>query len=223
MEYSSFCDYGSIGDYGWVSFYDFFTQIGVINHEKYNEFKNVILSGIYDTIQLNGFCIVSNLPKRIIRNERGLLHNPNGPAIEFKDGYSQYYINGRNLPSWIWEKAAKNEITKEMFLAEKNSDIKGGIYAVLGQKRMMEMLGAVEIDRQQIIHANGDIESVTLLKTKDRFPEIDNQPFAWVKMICPSTGTEYLQGVSPEHTNALNAIASLSMFKPEEYSLTHRS
>jgi hypothetical protein len=180
-------------------------------------------SGVYDTIQLNGFCIVSNMPTKIIRNASGRLHNPTGPAIEFADGYKQHYINGRALPEWIWEKAAAGEITRETFLKEENSEIKGGIYEVLGQKKMMDLLGAVEIDKKEIVHSNGDIETVTLLKTKQKFKEIDNKPFAWVKMVCPSTGSQYLQGVEPHHKNALAAIASLSPFKPEEYSFNMRS
>ena len=223
LEYQYTAQYGSITDYGWVSFYDFFTQIGIINHEGFNHFKDLIGSGIYDMIQLNGFCIVSDLPRKIVRNNSGRLHNPTGPAIEFADGYKQYYINGRALPSWIWEKAAAGLITKELFIKEPNSEIKGGIYEVMGQKRMMDLLGAKEVDTRQIIHTNGDIETVTLLKTKERFQEIDNQPFAWVKMVCPSTGSQYLQGVEPHHKNALEAIASLSPFSPEEYSFDMRS
>jgi len=214
---------GSIADYYWVSFYDFFTQIGVIDHAGFNQFKNILLSGIYDMIQLNGYCIVSSLPTKIIRNATGRLHNPTGPAIEFADGYAQYYVNGRALPEWIWEKAAAGEITKEMFLQEPNSEIKGGIYEVLGQKKMMDLLGAVEIDTRTITHKNGDLETVTLLKTEEKFKEIGNNPFAWVKMVCPSTGSQYLQGVEPYHTNAIEAIASLSPFKPEEYSFDLRS
>jgi hypothetical protein len=223
LKYEPFSTYGNVTDYGWVSFYDFFTQVGIVENKSFDNFKSLLLSGIYDMIQLNGFCIVSGLPTKIIRNNQGRLHNPTGPAIEFKDGYKQYYINGRALPEWIWEKAAAGEITKKMFLDEKNSDIKGGVYEVLGQKKMMDILGAVEIDTRKITHANGDIETVTLLKTKETFEEINDQPFAWVKMICPSTGTQYLQGVEPHHTNALEAIASLSPFKASEYSFNYRS
>jgi 6-pyruvoyl-tetrahydropterin synthase len=219
IEYISFSSYGNISDYNWISFYDFFTQIGVINHSGFKEFKNILLSGIYDMIQLEGFCIVSALPTKIIRNNSGRLHNTKGAAIEFADGYKQYYINGKSMPEWIFDQ----EITKDMFLKEKNSEIKGGFYEILGQVAMMKLLGAEEVDVQQIVHKNGDIETVTLLKTKEKFTEIDNQPFAWVKMICPSTETQYLQGVEPHFTNAIDAIASLSRFKPQEYSFDYRS
>jgi hypothetical protein len=172
-------------------------------------------------IQLNGFCIVSNMPSKILRNESNRLHNPSGPAIEFRDGYKQYFINGRAIPAEVFDKA--KTLTKKQFLDESNSDFKGAWYEILGQKKMMDLLGAKEVDTKQIVHKNGDIETVTLLKTSDRFPEIDNQPFAWIKMVCPSTGTQYLQGVEPHHDCALEAIASLSPFKKEEYSFNFRS
>ena len=215
--------YGNASDFGWVSWADYYQRIGISILDKFNNFKDFMKSGSYEMIQLNGFCIVSKLPVKIVRNTDNRLHNPIGPAIQFADGYKLYFINGRSLPSWIWEKAESGEITRQMFLNETNAEIKGGIYEVLGQKKMMDLLGAKEVDTRKIVHKNGDIETVTLLKTEDVFEEIDNQPFAWVKMVCPSTGTQYLQGVEPHHTDALTAIASLSMFKPEEYSFDMRS
>jgi hypothetical protein len=221
IEYSSFSHFGNIADFAWVSFYDFFTQIGIINHEKFNQFKCFLQCGVYEMIQLQGFCITSNMPSKICRNETGRLHNPTGPAIEFRDGFKLYFINGRSIPSEVFTQAST--LTKKQFLKERNSDFKGAWYEILGQKKMMDLLGAREIDTQNIVHANGDIETITLLKTKEQFEEIGNQPFAWVKMICPSTGTQYLQGVEPHHNDALSAIASLSPFKKEEYSFNYRS
>lgn len=226
MQYYPTSSYGNISDYGWVAYIDYFLQLQLIHSDRekdFNAFKDLLLSGVYDMIQLEGICIVSDMPTKIIRNSTGRLHNPNGPAIEFKDGWHQYNINGRVLPSCIWEKAAAGEITKEMFLKEQNSEIKGGIYEVLGQKKMLGLLGAIEIDTKTIAHRNGEIETVTLLKTSETFEEIDDQPFAWVKMVCPSTGTQYLQGVEPHHTDAIEAISSLSPFKAKDYSFDLRS
>ena len=95
----------------------------------------------------------------------------------------------------------------------------------LGLDASTQSLSAIVIDydKRTIVHKNGDLEEVTLLKTKETFAEIDNQPFAWVKMICPSTGTTYLQGVEPHHKDAIEAIASLSMFSASEYSFDYRA
>ncbi len=219
LKFYDFALYGSCSDYGWVSFYDYFTRIGVINHEKFNHFKSLIESGVYDMIQFDKLAIVCENPQFIKRNNNGRLHCTTGPAIGWADGYELYFINGRLMP----ESILKNRITREQFINEKNAEIKGGMYEILGQRGVMNLLGASVVDTKTIVHKNGDIETVELLKTSDTFPEIDNQPLAWVKMVCPSTGTNYLQGVEPHHTNALDAIASLSMFKPEEYSFDYRS
>ena len=213
--------YISYYDYGWLAFYDFFSQIGILNNHNFNQFKKLVKSGVFVTYPYENIIFAVAPPVTIIRNQQGRLHCPTGPAVRFKDGSSYYYINGRNIPEWIIENPEK--ITRDRFLAERNSDIKGAIYEVLGQQGMFELLGAEEIDSRTIVHQNGELEEVKLYKTKETFPEFDNAPLAWVGMVCPSTGTNYLQGVEPHHTSALDAIASLSIFSPEEYSFTDRA
>lgn len=185
-------------------------------------------SNIYNAVFTELICIVSKYPKKIIRDVQGNLHNPNGPAVEWEaineqTNFENYYIHGRSLPKWIWDKSSKGEITKEMFLNESNEEIKGGMYEVMGQRKMMDLLGATVINWKIIKHANGDNEKVILYKTKEKFAEIDNQPFAWVGVVCPSTGSNYLLGVEPHHTDAKVALASLSPFDVNEYSFDFRA
>jgi hypothetical protein len=185
-------------------------------------------SGVYSALFSELLCVVSKYPKRVYRDNEDRLHNQYGPAVEWESmsdetNFDGYYIHGRRLPGWIWEKASNDGITKEMFLNEKNEEIKGGIYEVLGQLKVMEILGALVVDERKIHHENGDIETVQLIKTKEKFKEIDNQPFAWVKVICPSTGATYLLGVEPHHKNAKIALASISMFGESEYSFNFRT
>lgn len=184
-------------------------------------------ANIYSAIFCEEVCIVSKYPTKIVRNAQNLLHNPAYQAVTWNSTYpctawdDCYYINGRHIPAEIFNKA--KVLTREEFIKERNSDYKGAWYEILGQKGIMNLLGAKEIDKQTIVHSNGDLEEVTLLKTEETFEEIDNQPFAWVKMVCPSTGTQYLQGVEPHHKNAIEAIASLSRFKANEYKFDMRS
>jgi hypothetical protein len=110
-----------------------------------------------------------------------------------------------------------------MFFTEKNSEIRGAMYSVLGEKRIMEMLGAIEIDKQLIQHANDEVEIVKLFKTSEIFPEIGNNPLAWVKFTCPSTGTDYLIACEPHYINAKDAAISLSIFDNSEYSFNFRT
>ena len=55
-------------------------------------------------------------------------------------------------------------LTKEEFLAETNADDRGAYYEIIGDVRMMEILGAEVVDESNIVHKDGSIETISLLK-----------------------------------------------------------
>lgn len=171
-------------------------------------------SGVYNTICNDKVCIVSKYPREIHRNEAGDLHRTDGQAVVW-DGieWKCYYINGRNIPSKDFELALEGNITGAKFSKETNEDVRAAWYEILGQEKMIEILGASEVDRGSIVHGDGSIEELVLYKTKKRFPETGNEPFAWIRFICPSTGTNYLIDVEPKWKTALEAAVSTSPFE----------
>ena len=221
--YESFSSCGNVSDFGWVAFYDYFRKLNYFKFDwsDFLSFQQLLKSGVYDFVAFRNFLIVSSCPIETHRDQNNRLHNINGASVVFKDEYSVFAIHGRILPSWIW--IDKEKITKEQFVLTKNAEIRGGIYAVLGEKKIMELLECLEIDKQLIQHQNDDVEIVKLFRTIETFSEIGNKHLAWVKFICPSTGTEYLIACEPHHTNAKEAAASLSIFKKEEYSFDYRT
>jgi hypothetical protein len=219
--FSQYSYYGDISDFGWVAYCDFFSRIGISKDEKFEKYKSFIKSCPFAIYPYETYVFAIQPPIYIERNGAGRLHSTTGVAVKFRDGSGYYFINGRAVPEWVIENRGK--ITREQFLKENNAEIKGAIYEVLGQQGIMNLLGAETVDIKTINHANGDAEIVELLKTRDKFREIDNQPFAWVKVVCPSTGTNYLLGVEPHHTDAAEALASLSMFDKNEYSFNYRT
>ena len=219
--FNSCSSYIDLSNYGWVSFYDFFEKINIVDDFNFKQYKKILKSGVFNAYEFENFVFAIQPPIYVERNLQGRLHSTSTAAVKFRDGSSYYFINGRQIPEWVVEK--KDAITKDQFLQEKNSDIKGAIYEVLGSEGIINLLGAEITDTKTIHHANGDVETVELLKTKDTFPELDNKPMAWVKMTCPSTGTNYLIGVEPKYNDAIEAIASLSPFTKEEYSFNFRS
>jgi hypothetical protein len=206
LEYFHFSLSANVSDYSWVSFYDYFRKIGLISLDKFDSFLSLTQSGIYDMIQLKGLCIVSAFPIAIHRDENNRLHSVTGPAITFADGYGQYWIHGRNIPAWIITNP--EQITKEKFITESNSEIRAAMYEVLGTEGVLHLLEAIEVDTQTILHPCNENETLTLYKTKEKFQELDNSPLAWVRFVCPSTGTNYLIDVEPHHTNVIDAAKS---------------
>ena len=217
-EYSSYID---LSNYGWASFYDFFEKINLLDNFNFKQYKKLIRSNVFNAYEYENYVFAIQPPVYIETNLAGRLHSTTQAAVQFRDGSEYYFINGRSIPAWIVND--KSSITKEQFMKETDADIKGAIYESIGQQGMLDLLGAKVVDRREIVHANGDREVIELLKTDDLFKEVDNQPFAWVSMCCPSTGTHYLQGVEPHHTNAIEAIASLSPFNAKDYSFNFRA
>ena len=219
--FNLYSSYMGLSNYGWVSFYDFFEKINIVDDFNFKQYKKMLKSGVFNAYEFENFVFAIQPPIYVERNSQGRLHSTSTAAVKFRDGSSYYFINGRPIPEWVVEK--KDAITKDQFLQEKNSDIKGAIYEVLGSEGLINLLGAEITDTKTIHHDNGDVEIVELLKTKDTFPELDDDPLAWVKMTCPSTGTNYLIGVDPQYNDAIEAIASLSPFTKDEYSFNFRS
>lgn len=225
MTYNPTSYWGNVSDFGWVAFYDYIQRLNYFQYDyiDFDNFKLLLKSGVYDFLAFPSIVFVSSCPFEVHQDENTRLHNVAGPSVRFKDGYEVFSIHGRILPSWIWEK--KDTITKHQFITEKNAEIRGAMYAILGEKRIMEMLDCVEIDKQLIEHLNGDIEIIKLYRTKEmiRITENLSNYLSWVKFICPSTGTEYLIACEPNYNNAKEAAASLSIFDKSEYSFNFRT
>ena len=159
-------------------------------------------SGIYSAICTDGICVISKYPKKINKDETGRLHSVTGSAVEWGADNSEtrlgiYFIHGRKMPSWIFE----TDFTKEQFINEKDEDIKAGMYEVIearGEGSMLTFLGAEMVHEQSFVHPNEDIEYMELYKTKETFWEErdlngkSDVPLCWLKMTCPSTGTNYI-------------------------------
>jgi hypothetical protein len=211
----------NICDPNLLMFYEFLVRKNVITEDWFKHFHKIMVNCLFFPHIYNNTVHVVEPPLFVLTNRSNKLHSIEGPAVKFRDGKCHYFINGRSVPKWIFEE--KDRITREKFLNEKNAETRAAIYTVLGHKKMMEMLGTETVHTSEIRHANGDVETVELIKTGGKFQEIGNRPFAWVKVTCPSTGTDYLLAVEPKYENAAEALASLSMFDSGEYSFNFRT
>lgn len=88
--------YGSF-EAGRVSYYAFFRDNGFVEETK-------PLAGLFKCMEecgwiwfFNNLCIITEKPIFILKNENGELHNLEGPAIKYSDGYSLYFINGKTI------------------------------------------------------------------------------------------------------------------------------
>jgi hypothetical protein len=139
----SYASYGSIWDFGWASFYDYFQEIGVVQNDDFTKFKELLKSGVYDQIQLAGVCICSNMPTQIHADEQNRLHSEDSPAIAFSDGYEVFFWHGIPVPEhWIMDKMS---IDKQDIRDADNAEKRRCIMEIIGAERYYEQLGGVTL------------------------------------------------------------------------------
>jgi len=191
-------------------------------------------SQIFSAIYFDQACLFSKMPRRIYLNDNKDLHNTLGSSMDWEKtvpetDFKLYFINGRQLPAWIWEKAADGTMTADDFIGATNEEHRAGIFQVLGDKKLMELLDAKLIDSGTITHTNGDIEHLDLYKTNKKVAGAHpNGLLAWVKMTCPSTGTNYMIPVPGDVQTAVEAAVATSAFPEKirsgkEYRFTDRT
>lgn len=208
----SFCNYGDISDYSWMSAYEIRTRLEA--DEKIPALENfleLLKLDYYTMIQLDECCIIVTNPSILSYIEpspgRYLLHSTTGPAISWGDiEFDIYVINGRIIPSDIFT----TPITQERFINETNVERKAAMYAILGPQGTLDLLNIITLDSMVIQHRDGRKETIELIRTVEQDPIVGNY-LMWVKMVCPSTGTTYLIDCAPTFDNVLDAHASLTI------------
>lgn len=117
------CIYGN-HDAGWLSFYDFFRTECKLEQETDK------LLGLFELAYECGwcfptsdFCFVSPRPCELHRDQpQGRLHNTEGAAVGYNDGWGVYSVHGVRVP----EEIIKNPscITVKMIDAENNAEVR---------------------------------------------------------------------------------------------------
>jgi len=134
----SFSTHARVSDLGWVSFYDFFEQRGVLDDADFKNYKKVFYGGMFDSIQTDlAWFIVPN-PKKIYRNEEGQVHREDGPAVEWEDGSGRYYLNNTPVRKELVMTPA-TQLSLDMYTEISNADERTEFVRKYGIDRMVGM------------------------------------------------------------------------------------
>jgi hypothetical protein len=209
--------YRGLTDYGWLSFYDYFKNIKIVDNKDCDKYYELFNTNIYDEIFLKGFCLVCSLPNYLERDENGNMHSETRSAISWKDGYELYYLHGICFEKDEWEKIVKKEISLEEILKINNQEKKSAIIRIYGYDYFLKNLKYTVLDERTILNEKGKPmnEQVIEVDLKD-----DNVPARFIKCECWSTEKEYMLRVDPrmEQTKTCKgALAMLAGMTEEEY------
>lgn len=174
------------------------------------EHANNNISNCYFT---EGYVLVLRMPQRIIRNETGF-HSTTEAAIQWP-GYKMYYINGRRVPDDLFNKTLNKTLTFDEFMEIKDEDVKACLVTMMkendGNDALMKFLDAEVVDEVTINHTSGHTEVARLWKTSRSYDFLSDmngnmgQPYAWLELTCPSSGSVYMLDTSAHFTSALDA------------------
>lgn len=194
-------------DSNFFGLYDFMRdEVGVTGYpELYDLYRGVMNFGPIYTLE--NVCIVSDRPRvKIFVDDRHRLHNEDGPAVQYCDGYKIYSVGGVRVPEYVIETPEK--ITLNDIQDEQNQEVKRIMIDKYGTDKWLKDMGAKTID--QATEGGGFLTELLLAVH-------GNQRQAFYKCMCPSTGREYCLEVPPDTKSCREASQYLSDGKDAEY------
>jgi hypothetical protein len=226
--------YTDSSNYGWVSFYRYFQEIGVLKNKKFKEYSNLFLeSNIYQAAFLKNFTIVCRKPISLLRDSQKRLHSYDFPAIEWADGYNQYFVKGINVSKhWI---GFDKKVTLKDIDSEQNTEkrrialeiygFKNYIYDkkakcissdIFGELYKIEFKDDEPLVMVSMLNSTPEPEYMLGLEGRQEFREsekkIDNQFYK-----------RYMIRVPPDMKTAKQALAWSAGVTEEEYELSFES
>jgi hypothetical protein len=217
--YSLKSTYIGWSNFGWVSFYDFFTQINVLNHEDFNNYQKLIESNVFECFEFENAVFAVQPPMEVVYNEALVPHNLEGASITFRDGSDYFHINGFSISEELFTKLHTNTYTFKDFISEDNEEIKSAVISYLELKNgstgvydfIKDNLKEIDtfVDKKADHFMEGTTKSMNVgvyTLFKGAVNDID---IAYVRCYCPSTDRMFFLGVDPVNKNAKDAIASL--------------
>ena len=137
------------------------------------------------------FVVVSD-NVRFVQTSSNRLHRDGGPAIEFRDGWALWYLNGVRVPRWLAE--TKAEDLEPRRLAEiPNAEVRREFVRKVGADRICHAIGTV-------VHESGGYALMDL-------EVVPGAPRKYLRMNNPSVpGVMHFEAVHPSCRTVEHAI-----------------
>jgi len=142
--------------------------------EKYQAWEDCALHGGFRVLH-EEFCMVSDFPLQIHKDEQNRPHNDNGPSHEWRDGWRLYHVHGVKVPGWIIE--YPDRISVKSIDDETNAEIRRVMIEKYGQAKYLLNAGAKKINQDDygILYRRElqDDEPIVMVRVLNSTPEPD--------------------------------------------------
>ena len=181
-------------DYYWVAFYRFAEKCLGVKYDRSAQLAlwETLAESCHWFWPYEKICIVSHKPTKLTVDQRGRLHNASGSAIEYRDGYAQYYLHGTSVPKEL----------AEISTADMNPGDLGKYKNAEVRMQFVKKLGVTRLKAK-----GKKIDSCGVYELIDMHTLFDGLGYApYLFMINPSTGETHAEGVAPECRTVAQAI-----------------
>jgi len=194
----------------WVSFYHFSEFIGAKFGKKTSNGLDVwkrITRSCHWFYPFNDFCLISDKPQSLSRDEQGRLHSLNSAALSYPDGWSIYAVHGVRVPESVIMRPSA--ITVDKITNEQNAEIRRVMLDKFGWDRYLVESGAKAIHQDNygtLYRAElPDDEPLVMVRVTNSTPEPDG------------SFKDYFLRVPPNITRADEAVAWTFGMTAKEY------
>ena len=171
--------------------------------KEYSKFmKEAIQNGLGFICDFEKGVIVIPMPL-FRKNAERQLHSNALPAVEWRDGSKEYYLNGVKFPQELWSKIISGNMLFEDILKIEDVDQRTQAMKYGDPYKFLDLAKAVKLD-ERIKFA----EDKPILYQLYRIPQGDifSQDAYFIIKECPSTGKKYMEGVE-KCNNVAEALA----------------
>lgn len=122
IEFEYFGADAHVGIAGWLGWISYLDSIGIKDVKRIAQpLFDVYESGLYDTIQLTGVCIIVERPTQVAKDERNRLHRLDGPAFDAENNEGcGYFIHGISFSKDLYNKITQRKMKAEEILKMSN-------------------------------------------------------------------------------------------------------
>jgi len=177
-----------------VAYYEFLVRSGRISSDQIKTYILFLKTGCFLSVFIRDHALVSRRPVSVQYNARGQFHCADAPALEWRNGAKEYFLNGVRVSEGV-VMCPPDQIDAKIFLTERNMEVRREIIRRVGIEILISRLGGKVLDRWN------DYELIQL-----NIPDMRITP-TYLKMRNPSIGTFHVEGVPPDITTCRQALS----------------
>ena len=183
---------------GWVTYVDLFVKLKMFENDEFENYSKFLRSGVFLSLTFDSDLIICRRPLYTKLNDKFELHSTDSPAMEWRDGFKLYHLNGIKVTEEIVMTPA-HALDPGIILSETNAEVRREVVRKIGIERFIKKYGGITLDTWEKTETDYKLLKLT----------VDGMRINPVYLVMrnPSIGVFYAEGVHPTCKTVKEALA----------------